>query len=248
MRVDNVYKAYSALLQKSSLLPSQAISMLSICDAETWKGLPLLWRGQEAEQIGVIKSLLDEIPKDSYRLSGGLEWAMHDVEKVADIYRKIDYSSPIKELVQWATLHPDIASLLSATCNAWSFAVTNIFDEVVGAMLCYPLHLQIRDEFLTFVRIVPLLVGIVVPQNQNVIFKEAIRRINLSGYSQCLIYYSRRCILKPVVTFAKWELDFSSNDHPLLPDSPKTPGWRSMTSSDVRSAMVLSNKYSLISI
>ena len=244
IHVDNVHKAYSALQQKNSQFASQAITTLLISGTEVWKDLPFLWKGQEVKQIGPIIPLPDPIQQDSYTLTGGLEWAKHDVDKVAGIYRRINYSSPIKELVQWATFHPNIPGANSAFSNAWSFAVTNIFDEVVGAMLCYPLHLQVRDNLLTLVRIVPLLVGISAPQNQNLLFKEAIRQVNLNGFSQYLIYYLRRCVIKPVVSFVKWEFDFSSDCNPSLPYSPTTPGWRSMTSRDISSAMNLTNKYS----
>jgi len=74
--------------------------------------------------------------------------------------------------------------------------------------------------------------------------KEAIRRINVSGFSHGLMYYIRHCVIRPIVSIIKWEYDFSSNLYSPLPCSPTTPGWRTMTSSDISSVMTLTNKYS----
>jgi len=170
IHIDNVYKAYSALQQKSYQLPSQAITTLSINDTELWEGLPFLWRGQKMEQIGSVVPLPDQIQQENFSLTDELGWARYDIAKIADMYSNINYSAPIKEFLQWVTFHPNIPNTPSDT---WSFSVTNIFNEVVGAMLCYPLHLHIGGNLLTLVCILPLLVNISDAQNKNTMFKRS---------------------------------------------------------------------------
>ena len=181
------------------------------------------------EQIGSVVLLPDQI-QDNYSLIDELIWTRHYITKVADMYSNINYSAPIKEVLQWVTFHPDIPNTPS---NTWSFSVINIFNEVVVV------HLRIGGSLLTLVRILPLLVNIPDARNKNTMFKEAIRRVNVSGFSHGLMYYIRHCAIKPVVSLVKWEYDFSSNLYSPLPHSPTTPGWRMMTSSDISSVMTL---------
>ena len=74
--------------------------------------------------------------------------------------------------------------------------------------------------------------------------KELMRRANLYSINYVLaIQIYKLC--KPISTTHLWRYKF---DHPSnslqLPSSPRTPGWRRMTSEDVPSALALVNKWS----
>ena len=51
-------------------------------------------------------------------------------------------------------------------------------------------------------------------------------------------------LLKPLVTTHKWKYTFNHPISSQLPSSPRTLGWRRMTSEDVPSALTLINKWS----
>ena len=51
-------------------------------------------------------------------------------------------------------------------------------------------------------------------------------------------------MFKPVTTVMRWIYQFNQHTSIQLPSSPKTPGWRRMTSEDIPSALALVNKWS----
>ena len=82
-------------------------------------------------------------------------------------------------------------------------------------------------------------------QNKRLIYmliKELVRRTNLSKINQLILFIVT--LFRPVTTIMLWTYVFSQPNNSQLPNSPRTPGWRSMTSEDVPSALALINKWS----
>ena len=74
------------------------------------------------------------------------------------------------------------------------------------------------------------------------LIKELMRRANLHKINQLLLSSNR--LLMPVTTVTQWVYWFDNPTSRQLPSSPRTPGWRRMTSEDVPSALALINKWS----
>ena len=72
--------------------------------------------------------------------------------------------------------------------------------------------------------------------------KELMRRANLNNVNQFVIL--DHSLLKPVATYPIWKYEVNHSTTSQLPSSPRTPGWRRMTSEDVPSALALVNKWS----
>ena len=64
----------------------------------------------------------------------------------------------------------------------------------------------------------------------------------MNGIDQFVIF--NEPLLKPVATYMVWKYQFNHPTTSQLPSSPRTPGWRRMTSEDVPSALALINKWS----
>lgn len=110
-------------------------------------------------------------------------------------------------------------------------------------MLNYPLHIQLLGKQVLDAVCFRYLNWSLSRKNGNTMFKESIRRINLSGFNQGIVYFESDSIFKPFVRLTKFKFLFSSKSYVQLPCSPKTPGWRTMTSEDIPSALTLTNIY-----
>ena len=243
IHVDHVYKAYCSLKKKQSQLQSQDITTLSITAADVWREVPITWRGQDVQQTGPMNPLPKEILQNPYQLPEGFQWAKFDIEVIANKYKNMYY--PLREVLQWITFYPltpDVTTPMSSLRDNddWSFVVKKN-NQPVGAMLSYPVHIQLGKLLLKFVRFF-YFIRSMSNVNYSIMFKESIRRVNLSGFNQGIVYFQNYNIFKPFVTLTQYEFIFSSK----LPmaSSPKTPGWRPMTSKDIPSAFALTNKYS----
>ena len=150
---------------------------------------------------------------------------------------------PLREVLQWITIHPMTPDVTTPTSslrdNDWSFVVKRN-NQPVGAMLNYPVQIRLGKFLLKVVRFFYLMSN----KNGSIMFKEAIRRVNLSGYNQGITYFESDTIFKPFVTLTKYEFIFTIRSCAKFPRSPRTPGWRPMTSRDISGALALTNKYS----
>ena len=239
IHVDHVYKAYCSLKKQQPQLQSQDITTLSITVADIWGEVPITWRGQDVQQTGPIIPLPEKVQQKSYLLPKGLQWTTLDIEVIANEYKNMHYA--LRELLQWITFHPltpDVTSSLRD--NDWSFVVKRN-NQPVGAMLNYPVHIRLGKLFLKFVRFFYTNWSMS-NKNGSIMFKESIRRVNLSGFNQGITYFQDYSIFKPFVTLTQYEFIFSSKLS--MASSPKIPGWRPMTSQDIPSALALTNKYS----
>ena len=77
-----------------------------------------------------------------------------------------------------------------------------------------------------------------------VLSKELQRRTNIHKIDQ--LHLCASSLYAPVTTVTVWYYHFNHHDHihAQLPNSPRTPGWRKMTSEDIHRALALVNKYS----
>ena len=73
------------------------------------------------------------------------------------------------------------------------------------------------------------------------LIKELVRT-NSSKINQLILFIVT--LFRPVTTIILWTYVFSQPNNSQLPSSPRTPGWRSMTSEDVPRALALINKWS----
>ena len=241
IHVDHVYKAYSLLKKNQSKVQLQNITTLSIPEANMWEEIPILWRGQVVEEIGPINPLPEQVQQKPFLLSEGYQWAKLDIEIIAipHAYETMHYA--LKEVLQWITSHPLTPQKGSESSN-WSFVIERN-NQAVGAMLSYPLHIQLGKSILNFARFF-YHIRSMLNESVNIMFKESIRRVNLSGCYHGITYFESDSIFKPLVTLTKYKFMFSYESCANLPNSPTTPGWRLMTSNDVTSALPLTNKYS----
>ena len=133
------------------------------------------------------------------------------------------------------TMHPD-------TKNEWQFGIKTTNGKIVGMVLAYPASISIKGVPLTCIR--PYALHHPKYNGKRMWYmlnKELLRRASIN-YVLAIQTYK---LCKPISTVHLWGYKF---DHPSnslqLPSSPRTPGWRRMTSEDVLSALALVNKWS----
>ena len=243
IHLDHVYKAYCLLKKKHSQLPPQGIVTLSISEAETYEGLPVLWRGQEVKLVGPIEPLPQKVQQKPIHLPEGLQWVPFDITSVLNDLYTGTIISPINNM-QWIDCHPlnpMVKKCISDSLeNKWCFAVRDkSTNKIVGFMQWYLMYVRVGGALMKVFRLAHELRT--TEQIARLMFTEVFRRVNLHGVSQGLIM-NKDSILKPVTTVTVWMYDFHKSNI-TLPHSPKTPGWRAMTSKDIPSALVLTNKY-----
>ena len=243
IHVDHVYKAYCSLKKKHSQLLPQGIVTLSINETEVYEGLPVLWHGQEVKQVGPIEPLPQQVQHKPVPLPERLQWVQFDITSVVDdLY--VGMIAPTNHM-QWINSHPlnptMKVSISDSLENRWSLAVRDkSTNKIVGSMQCYLMYVQVGGTLLKVFRLNHV-VDVLKTTYQKLLYAEMFRRVNLHGISQGLIY-SKDSILKSVSTATTWRYYFHESSI-TLPQSPKTPGWRAMTSKDIPSALALTNKY-----
>ena len=237
--LDRVYQAYASMKKNYDMLSSLGVESLVCKEADGYAGLPILWRGQEVGEIGPIESLPEHVRQEPYSLPQGFQWVTLSSSNVEEIVKfrskKYDIAS---STINFIMSHPNIK-------DEWQFGIRATNGKLVGVLLARPVCISIggvsitcMEEFL-----------IVHPKYDDkrlwfVLVKELVRRANLCNINH-LVLTTNYCLLKPITTIHKRIYSF---DHPAnsgqLPSSPRTPGWRRMTSEDVPSALALINKWS----
>ena len=56
-----IYRAYTSMKRKHDELPSLAIKSVVCEEADEYAGLPILWRGQEVGEIGLMEPLPEHV-------------------------------------------------------------------------------------------------------------------------------------------------------------------------------------------
>ena len=240
-----VYRAYTSMKRKHDELSSLAVKSL-VCEvADEHAGLPILWRGQEVGEVGPIEPLPEHVRQEPYSLPQGFQWvtlSSSNVEEVARFIRKYRNemqsltNEQIMQRVNYYFTYPNARS-------EWQFGIQATDGKLVGTILATPEHIHIEKEVNIF--IMASITCHIKYQNKRLsymLIKELVRRANLYKINQ-LIFVSND-LFKPVTTIMQWTCTFNQPISSELPSSPRTPGWRKMTSEDVPSASALINKWS----
>ncbi|XP_065898674.1 uncharacterized protein [Dysidea avara] len=234
-----VYRAYTSMKKKHDELPSLAVKSLVCKEGDEYAALPVLWHGQEVGEVGPIEPLPEHVRQKPYSLPQGFQWvtlSSSDVEKVIHFMNK--HGSTIQHArLQFTITHPHRRS-------EWQFGIRTTNGKLVGVVLAYPVCMSIGRISVMCVH--PVMACHKKYYGKRMIYmlhKELQRRSNLFNVYQ-FICQSKTSILKPLTTVADWSHYFTHPTSAQLPNSPRTPGWRKMTSEDVPSALALVNKYS----
>ena len=235
-----VYRAYTSMKRKHDELSSLAVKSLVCEEADEYAGLPILWRGQEVGEVGPIEPLPEHVRQEPYSLPQGFEWvnlSSSDAEEVKNFSNKLTSYYIISEIINFILMHPNKRS-------EWYFGIRATNGKLVGVVLANPVCINIGGVSLTCVY--PLIVDRLKYRGKRlwyVLVKELMRRVNLCNINHSVISM-RVTVLKPISTMHRWIYSFNHPTSSQLPSSPRTPGWRRMTSEDVPSALALINKWS----
>ena len=237
IHVDYVYQVHVQLKRKKAILSLQAISQFVIPSAIKWEGLPVIWTGQEVEQIGPIEPVIDKVEKKPYLLPKGFEWT--------SIYRQIDKTcqetdhSVSLHPSQWFSLHPKVKVL-----GITSSTTTMIFWGVL-------MSVNIKGKSIKLVQLSNIDASHILTVGEplfnllfNIAAKELMRQFQFNGIYQAIIMPTSvpNEIIKPIVTLRMWYFCFDKLD-PLPYSTPQTAGLRKMTLKDIPSALALTNRY-----
>ena len=129
--------------------------------------------------------------------------------------------------------------------SEWRFGIQATNGKLVGFILGIPKQIHIKIETITCMYIkVKCRNKYMYKRLRYILIKELVRRANLAKINQLVLIYSNHSLFKPVTTTKIWMYQFNQLTSSQLPSSPRTPGWRRMTSEDVPSALALINKWS----
>ena len=245
-----VYRAYTSMKRKHDELSSLAVKSLVCEEADELAGLPILWRGQEVGEVGPIEPLPEHVRQEPYSLPQGFHWVTltsNNIEEVAKFFSKCDVEmcginhdhiykfSSYNDNINYYFTHPSAR-------KEWHFGVQTTNGKLVGFILGIPKHIHIEKE-ITFIQVrVKCRKKYMHKRLRYILIKELVRRANLAKINQLIFGHSY--LFKPVTTIMEWKLQFNQLTSSQLPSSPRTPGWRRMTSEDVPSALALISKWS----
>ena len=148
-----VYRAYTSMKRKHDELSSLAIKSLVCEEADEFAGLPILWRGQEVEEIGPIEPLPGHVRQEPYSLPQGFQWITlksGDIQKILKLMRKNDHTMKygpnenIMNLINYHTTHP-------STRNDWQFGIQVTGGQLVGVVFAVPMHIHIEKQKKVFI-------------------------------------------------------------------------------------------------
>ena len=244
-----VYRAYTSMKRKHDELSLLAVKSL-VCEvADKYAGLPILWHGQEVGEVGPIEPLPEHIRQEPYSLPQGFQWvtvSSSNVEQVAKFVNKChveafrityDHEYDMNMINHFLTYS-------NAKRSDWQFGIQTTGGKLVGIILAIPKHICIKTEIKVFAEVIVMSCHKKYKNNRlsYILIKELMRRANLTEINQ-LIWYDYP-LFKPVTIVTHWIYQFNQHTSSQLTCSPRTPGWRRMTSEDVPSALALINKWS----
>ena len=240
-----IYRAYTSMKRKHDELSSLVVKSL-VCEiADEYAGLPILWRGQEIGEVGPIEPLPEHVRQEPYSLPQRFHWvtlSSSNVEELVKFIKKhggittVTKECAVRNIVNYCISYPNARS-------EWQFGIQATDGKLVGAILTIPKHFYIEKETKVFI-----MASIAIHKKYHdkrlryMLIKELLRRVNLFKINQLILFSYR--IFKPITTFMFWTYTFNKLPSSQLPSSPRTPGWRRMTSEDVPSALALINKWS----
>ena len=245
-----VYRVYTSMKRKHDELSSLAVKSLVCEEADEIAGLPILWHGQEVGEVGPIEPLPEHVRQEPYSLPQGFHWVTltsNNIEEVAKFFSKCDaemYGINHDHIYKFSTYHDNINYYFThpSARSEWQFGVQTTNGKLVGFILGIPKHIHIEKE-ITFIQVrVKCRKKYMYKRLRYILIKELVRRANLTKINQLIFGHSY--LFKPVTTIIEWGLQFNQLTSSQLPSSPRTPGWRRMTSEDVPSALALISKWS----
>ena len=142
------------------------------------------------------------------------------------------------QTISYYTTHP-------STRHEWQFGIQTTGGNLLGVVLAFPLHIHIGNKIKVLTE--PLICRHRKYKNNQlwyILCKELMRRANLTNLNQLIFPSTDLVLFKPVATIMMWSYQFNQPTSSQLPSSPRTPGWRRMTSEDVPSVLALVNKWS----
>ena len=240
-----VYRAYTSMKRKHDELSSLAVKSLVCEEADDIAGLSALWCGQEVGEVGPIEPLPEHVRQEPYSLPQGFYWvplSSSNVEEVAKFMNKctteifgITFGYKSKDLINHCLTYPN-------TRNEWQFGIRSTGGKLVGFILSIPKYICIKKEIKVFIEVI--IKCHKKYKNKRLMYmltKELMRRASFSKIYQLILHSIP--LFKPLSTVVSWVCKLNHSQL-QLPSSPRTPGWRRMTSEDVPSALALINKWS----
>ena len=206
-----------------------------------------MWRGQEVGEVGPIEPLPEHVRREPYSLPQGFQWvslSRWNVEELINFFKNNDSHDCIKHASN-EYMVPLISYFLNypSTRTEWQFGIQTTGGKLVGMILAVPIHICIGKEIKVF--LLPTWGCHTKYQNMRLYYmliKEIVRRANLTKVNQLIL--PQDIMFKPIATIIVWSYQFNQPTSGQLPSSPRTLGWRRMTSEDVPSALALINKWS----
>ena len=245
IRQELVYRAYTSMKRKHDELSSLAIKSLVCEEADEYANLPILWHGQEVGEVGPIEPLPEHVRQEPYSLPQGFQWVTvntDNVDEVAMFLHKCDTETlrinydhnHDTRIINYCLTYPN-------TRNEWQFGIKATGGKLVGTILAIPKHLCIGKESKVFIDVmIRCHKKYTNKRLRYMLIRELMRRANLTKINQLILGIT---VSKPVTTVKQWNYKNQLTSS-QLPSSPRTPGWRRMTSEDVPSALALINKWS----
>ena len=232
-----VYQAYTSMKRKHDELSSLAVKSLVCNAADEFAGLPLLWRGQEVGEVGPIEPLPEHVRQEPYSLPQGFHWVTLN-------------SSDIERVIRFVTRNNCSVGHFKVSClmkypsaeNELQLSIQTS-NKLAGVILFRSVYVCIGKALMRCLH--PTVVVHRKYKHKRMFYmlnKELMRRANVNGINQFVIF--NEPLLKPVATYMVWIYHFNHPATSQLPSSPRTPGWRRMTSEDVPSVLALINKWS----
>ena len=240
-----VYQVYTSMKRKHDELSSLAVKSLVCKEADEHAGLPILWRGQEVGEVGPIEPLPEHVRQEPYSLQQGFHWVTLTSSNAEEVLKCASKSGnttiKVSDVVKYFFMHPN-------TKNEWQFGIRKSNGKLVAVTMGHSAFINIGEVSITC--ICPMITYHAKYDNKRLwymLIKELMRRANLSNINHLVFPMQSvdTCIIKPINLTHVWSYSFNnSTTNSRLPSSPRTPGWRRMTSEDVPSALALINKWS----
>ena len=236
---DLLYQVYTSMKQKHDKLSTFAIKSLVCEEADEFiDGLPVLLRGQEVGEVGPIEPLPEHVRQEPYSLPQGFHWDILTINNADEIIKfsleQQNYIDIFK--VNYNMNYPN-------TRKEWQFGIRAQNNKLIGVVITRRVHICVGET--SMICMYPSIAYLLKYRKNRLFYilnKELLRRVNLSNINQFIIFSNS--LLKPVTTYPIWKYYFNQLATFELPSSPRTPGWRRMTSEDVPSALALINKWS----
>ena len=237
-----VYRAYTSMKRKHDELSSLAVKSLVCKEADEHAGLPILWCGQEVGEVGPIEPLPEHVRQEPYSLPQGFHWVALTTKDVAEVEKFLiicgNSKTSVAYIVNYIFMHPN-------TKRDWQFGIRTSNFKLIGVVLAFPVCVRLGGVSIPCID--PFIMHLPKYNNKRIwymLMKELVRRANLCNINH-LVFNMPSCnIFKPINATLMWNYAYDHSTSRHLPSSPKTPGWRKMTSKDVPSALALINKWS----